>query len=424
VAFTACQKATFTFDSGLPGGLADISRFQDLNGGSADTTVFCTTETGENLCTRGTTVNPLDPSGIFTIPNPTQVIPFAGISGQACRTNIFNNTKRTGIKANGIDLWLVVDASQPFDTVRTAVGEAILKGFLENCELGVPLHISVIAAHAPDSIHSSAIGDVFYRHGNEDPTITIYPGMSNANFQDARDNILVKLQRDMHRAREELHSGANEMGLLGLRNALFRTENHPDRALVVIFASDENDPCMSDFNDTHDPDENEMYETYCRPSNITPDSVYAQLRQFAGERPLILSSVVFGPESTFPERANKNPGRGYLDIVERAGGTSVNLERASGQTEQEYIDRMALDLAAVTGHLTTRYSSHYAFYPVTDVSGLRLPLTSLRVVPNTKLYDVQVRVDNVPVGFKLDTVYNLVIPNRSGDVVRIDYCLQ
>lgn len=427
---TGCDRASYTQEpvSGLPGGLFTGRQFGDLNGGSPDTTVFCTDEQGQNLCTEGLNITPQDPSGVFQLPQPSQATFLQGLNGVACRTTVFNNTRRVGFrqntKLNGIDLWLIVDASQPFDEVRMAVGQAILDGFLGNCELGVPLYISVILTHTPDSPDSSARGDVFYTHGTEPATVVLYPGMTEGAFLIARDNVLVKLQSEVRRDRPELHSGANEMGLLALSNALRRATNHQDRALVLVFASDENDVCMRNQNDTDDPDENAMFDQFCAPNNISPGSVYAQLRQFAGDRPLAVSAVIHGPQTQFPRGANKNPGRGYSDIVDLAGGQAVELLPSPGQTETEYIARMARDLTRVSATLTTRNVQFFPYYPLVDTNGLRLTLSSVRRIPDSPRLDINVYVDGQPVSYKVDPMYSLIVPDRSGQSVRIDYCLQ
>ena len=206
-ALANCDTATFSHNTALPGGLLAAHPFQDLDGGSIDTAIICRRPDGTNICLEGNSFEESAINGLFDVPFPTSVGEHGtvGTNGVRCFYNTFDNTRRTTPTVSGIDLWLVVDTSQPFDEVRSAVGNAIVEGYWQNYRQQVPLYISVIAAHTPNSIHSSARGDVFYSHHGERSTVVFRPSMSQDDFNKAKREVLVKLQRDMHRDLSLIH---------------------------------------------------------------------------------------------------------------------------------------------------------------------------------------------------------------------------
>gem|GEM_PF-3464958 len=437
--FVACERAKFGSNSGLPplaqgnNGLSD-----DLDGGSEDTLVQCVdATTGENICL-DTEIESIPVGSTFYIPKPSKVYPLASTgAGYQCVGNDFTDTKRK-TKVAGIELWLVVDSSNSFDIERVAVAEAIVNGFREACRLGVPVRISVIAAHTPESPDSAlrldaggAKGTPFFSQGGESRVIVLYPNMSEAELEGAKNDLLVKLDSEMRRdpitqnyveqnPGSNGHSGADELGLLALRNTLKVATKRRDHALAVIMMSDENDICMSAFNNDQDGHENTMNKIYC--DDTTPQAVYTELRNFAGNRPLVVSSIVYSGNRPFVDGGPNDIGRGYLDLAHLAGGRSFELAHLPGEDRTAYIHRMAKDVAKVTGRMTRRFTQYHAHYPVFGFQGKSIPLSDIRVNPETNRLDMRVLVDGKNTDYSLDPRYNLVTPANSGDKVVIQYC--
>ena len=429
----ACTEATYKASEpqAAPRSQVPQQRPADADGGG-DATVPCNQPSG-NIC-RGN----VDWTKIQSLPinfTTDWPIPEVGtltqeIAGVNCFYNRYSNIIRN-FDARAVDLWLVVDASKSFDRERVEVGQAIVQGFVDATRMGVPVNVSVIAAHSPDSPDSTLLSSsVFYRHGSEPATVVLQPGMSASALNQATNDLLAKLDSNMRMDpwrrihASGLHSGADEMGLLALSNAMKRVPSNPENALTIMFLSDENDVCMGpQFNDSHDPDENQMYNQYC--DGVTPTSIYQQIRNYAGDRPTIVTSVVYSGTVAIPAEANNTVGRGYMDVTSLAGGKLFELPPVGASSD--YLRQMAIEASHVTAGMTGRYARTYPHYPVYNLNGQPIDLSSIRVLSSGVLdMKVVATINGVRewVGYQSDPVYNLVTPDNVGEGIEIRYCLK
>ncbi len=366
-----------------------------------------------------------------------------------CMTNNYRNATQNPI--DGVHVWLVVDSSESFDDERLAVANAVTSGFLSSLQRQVPVTISVIVGHAPTSSYagfrSSAPAvnpEVFYRHSSEPISIRLLPTMSSAQFQTARNQLLSKVGASMQESPISLakrnrgsvdgmswelagpHSGSDELGLRNLFDAMSRTSIPANNAFVVLFLSDENDVCTpfvdgSRYVYSHR-DEEEMFYRYC--SGINVDSVFSRIVQFVGSRPFVLGALVYTGQAPIPSGIQHSVGKGYTNVVARAGRSGVMVDLASRNVIglQTVADRLVSGAATVTNESVGLHNQ----FPIFDQNKQRLNLSQVATfnLGGSERFNMQVYVDGIQVGYTLDTMNSLIRPSRLGVNVEIRFCIK
>lgn len=378
--------------------------------------------------------------------------------GNGCYTNVCHDTRRNPIK--GVDVWLVVDSSRSFDDERVAVGKALAEGFIRDLVEEVPVNISVIAGHAPSGPYGGVASSaphmnpgVFYRHGSEPVTVTI---RNTSEIASKKNQLLTKLRESMRespisrakRARRSVevlpgqwegwslagpHSGSDELGLRNFLDAI----NGRNRAYVprnngwvVLFMSDENDACTPFTENgyyvySHPTDESEMRRWYC--SGVNTSKVYAEAVRFAGARPFALGAMVYRNSRTIPSNAHAQAsiGKGYLELVAKAGGNGVSVDLASAVDSwslDSTADRVVGELARITNKsvgVHTKYGIQSNYFDK------RLSLN--RVATKNGVIDLQVYVDGKrsKSRYTIDSKNSLIQLSEPGErEVRINFCLK
>ncbi len=443
----ACSRASFeatdtTVRQNTPQPDNPTNPFDNPNSGDP---FDCTNNNSAACDTDDTGFNPYLPPLNFTPPQ-CEVTP---ISGSVCFSSRFANATQNSI--DGVQVWLVVDSSESFDDERLAVANAVTSGFLASLRRQVPVTISVIVGHAPSSAYrgfrSSAPSvnpEIFYRHSSEPVSITLLPNMSASQAQAAKNQLLSKVGANMQESPISLakrdrgsvdgmswelggpHSGSDELGLRNLYDAMARTSLSANNAWVVLFLSDENDVCTPFVENgryvySHR-DEEEMFYRYC--SGINIDSVFSRIVNYAGSRPFALGALVYTGQAAIPSGIQHSVGKGYTNVVARAGRSGIMVDLASRSVIglQTVADRLVQGAANVTNESVGLHSQ----FPIYDQNKQRLNISQLATFNpgDGDRVDLQVFVDGVQVGYTLDTVNSLVRPSRLGANVELRYCLK
>lgn len=386
-----------------------------------------------------------------TVPNLTFTPPQCDITviSDQCYRNIYRNATKNSI--DGVNVWLVVDSSESFDDERLAVAKAVTAGFLTSLRRQVPVTISVIVGHAPSSAYRgypsyapAMNAEIFYRHSSEPVSITLRPGMSSSQVRSLESQLLSKVGANMQESPISLakrdratldgmswalggpHSGSDELGLRNFYDAMARARIPANNALVVLFMSDENDVCTpfvsgNQYVYSHR-DEEEMFYRYCRGINV--DSVYSRLISYVGDRPFVLGALVYTGQAPIPSGVQHSVGKGYTNLVARAGRSGVMVDLASRNVYglQTVADRLIQGAVSATNESVGLHTQ----FPIYDSNRRRLNLSEVATYnPGTgPRLDMQVFVDGVQVNYSIDTVNSLVRPSRLGTQVEIRFCVK
>ncbi|OFZ70287.1 MAG: hypothetical protein A3K03_01820 [Bdellovibrionales bacterium RIFOXYD1_FULL_44_7] len=177
-----------------------------------------------------------------------------------------------------------------------------------------------------------------------------------------------------------------------------------DAALAVVFVSDENDICAQypeGVTRVYDPDRLELgaYRRDC--AGVTPVGVLDAIKRVQGDRPYVISGIVYNNHATYPRDGENEYGYGYLDLISLAHGLSVDM--ALGNYSQ--------GLAAIGEMVTKKIQLQTEF---------SLSQTDIDVST------IEVFVDGLPSQYSYAADTNrlyLQDPGRPGSVVEISYCL-
>lgn len=388
-------------------------------------------------------------------------------NGEKCFINNYDNTTKPDI--TGVQVWLVVDSSRSFDEERRAVAVAMANSFITTLIKKVPVTVSVIAGHAPSSSwngHRSFAPDVnnfeiFYRRASEPTSITFIPGMSMAQAQALGAQLLSKVDANMqesplslakrdrgtidgfHWELGDAHSGSDELGLRNFMAAMDLTIHPQNNAFVVLFLSDENDICtpfderISDkLNVSHEidgktyyfshRDEIEMIEdgfddvgkNFC--NGVSIDAAYSLAMNYANDNPLMIGALVYTGQSV-PSGIQHTIGRGYMELVARAGrqGVMVDLAARNFSDLQSAANKLITRLAGITNESQNFHTQ----FPIYTSAEARVALGTVDVKPSGDL-NIEVLVDGKPTGYDTDAKYSLIKPCDLGSSVEIRFCLK
>ena len=227
-----------------------------------------------------------------------------------------------------LDLVFVVDTSGSIREERTEIADGI-ESFINELPADVDYQIGVMQAHSSVSDQSG----VLFSHNS--PVVL-------KSSELTKTEIRSHLRNTMYNTDPTDYAGdGGEQMLYSLNKAI--TENasaiksqgffREDSALAVVMVSDENDICAlgsypHGVTPVYDPEKKEYpaFERDC--ADISPESVVQNLRTLQGDRPLLVSSIVYTGEGYIPNRGENEIGYGLIEAANVANGVVVDL--ASG----------------------------------------------------------------------------------------------
>lgn len=226
------------------------------------------------------------------------------------------------IMTKKIDLLFVLDTSGSLIEERKSIGDGI-EAFLQALPPDVDAQIAVLLAHV-----GTWSGKLYTR--NSTPAVLKTSDYTNSQLRSI-------LRDRMERAATENESDGGEAGLYSLNQAL-QTEKlarartagffREEAALAVVFVADENDICAripQGVSTVKDPEKKEgpAFQKYC--NDVTPESVVRELKSLQGDRPLVVSGIVYNQSSLFPNSGENEIAWGYLEAIQSANGIAVDL---------------------------------------------------------------------------------------------------
>ena len=300
-----------------------------------------------------------------------------------------------------VDLLFVLDTSGSLDAERQQIGQGV-DAFLAALPVDVDAHIGVVLGHV------GARSGQLYRRNNASPLV-----LKTSDW--SREQIRSELS---HRMRYTAGEGASDGGeaLLYSYHQLLEPANvararneglfRDEAALVVVFVTDENDICArypEGITPVPDPERKEesAFRRYC--ADVTPESVLEKTQLFMAGKPVVLSGIIYHPQSQIPRGAENEIGYGILELVEQSSGALIDLAGGNFHIGLEQIGSLAVKKLQLK----------------TD-----FVLTSSNIDPNT--FDV--RVDNQSVAFAYnEALARLSLTDYAGienSEVFIAYCEQ
>ncbi|MCB9091398.1 MAG: hypothetical protein H6621_09820 [Halobacteriovoraceae bacterium] len=303
-----------------------------------------------------------------------------------------------------LDIIIVPDTSTSLKEERGDIASGF-DFFLKTIPESVDYRIGVILAHSGKSPKS---GRLFQRN--------IEPFVLDSQLMTTQETIDALYEKIKSPAGDGFSDGG-EMGLYSLGTAL--DENlieiqdqglfREDAALLVVFVADEQDICFEypeHIQPVIDPQKKEekAKAKFCYDENnnltVSPQIVLDKIKSVKGSKPLVLGAVIYNNQETMPINGENEIGYGYKEIVELAGGITVDL--ASG----DYGDGLER-----LGNLAT------ASIEAKNIFNLK--------ISNVDKDSIQVTVDGLNVGYSYLSDMNQIQLDEERDplsVARIEYC--
>jgi hypothetical protein len=290
------------------------------------------------------------------------------------------------------DVLFVLDTSFSLRHERQKISDQA-QALLDTFPSDSNYRIGVLLAHGSKSAHS---GRLFTSKKNE-PTVL-------SSESHTADEIKDGLSKKFKYVRKDHFADGGEEGVFSLNQAL-EGENlvynqsqgffRAKAALAVVFISDENDIC-TEYNNSFI--ERRAFRRDC--ADISTAGTWQKLTNLRNPHSVYVSAIVYNNEATLPTDSSNDMGHGYLELVQLAGGISVDL--ASPDFHQGLTD---------IGNLTVS--------TIQLMSQFRL--NHDQIDPAT----VSVRVDGQPeTGYRLSG--NIVILENAGNPdskIDVNYCL-
>ncbi|MCB0415726.1 MAG: hypothetical protein KDD50_15410 [Bdellovibrionales bacterium] len=273
---------------------------------------------------------------------------------------------------NKLDLLFVVDTSGSLDTERRDIATGI-DSFIAALPSYIDYRIAVLLAHGPNSIYSGK----FY---SKDIGFEVLKS-DELSLTDIRN----KLSRTMYYTRSDNDTDGGEVGLYSLNRAITINldENkakgffRDDSALAVIFVADENDICAlgsypAGVTPVFDSDRKEpaAYNKYC--TDINPDNILSQLKTIQNGDPLLLAGILYTDPETVPSGGENEIGYGYLELINKNNGLSIDLANGDYDTSMQQIGYMTVKRL----NLITEFNLEYS--PI-DQSSIKVLVDRTRV---------------------------------------------
>lgn len=282
-----------------------------------------------------------------TSPDPVVVPPTIPPTAAGCYRDTYTIPEQD--ISRKVDVIIVPDTSGSIAKERSAVADGI-EAFLDAIPGEVDLRVGVILAHATTSSHSG----VLYKKGSE-------PRVLDNQLQNI-GQIKTDLRKKMASPAADGASDGGELGMLSLLNSLSE-ENYAsiqaqglyreDAALVVIFVADEQDICAEypeGVVPVYDPEKAEpkAYGKFCVKNVggqdirlVSPSVVLENLQALRGDTPLVVSGVIYNNTATMPLDGENEIGYGYKELIDLAGGVSVDLANGEYGEGLKKIGRLA-----------------------------------------------------------------------------------
>jgi RHS repeat-associated protein len=241
-----------------------------------------------------------------------------------------------------LDILLVPDTSSSIKEERANIARGF-HNLLNSLPPDVDYNIGVLLAHGPNS---NVVGKLYKK--NNEPTV-----LKSEDLE--IEQIKTYLDLKIHKPKEDGASDGGEMGMYALLESL-KPENlnliksqglfRSDAALAVVFIADEQDICAK-FPDGVTPvvdkqnGERKMFVKHCIEEvvrwqdvnigsseytyKITPELVHTKLTEVYGSNRLVVGGVIYNENSILPVGNEDEIGYGYKEIIELAGGISIDL---------------------------------------------------------------------------------------------------
>lgn len=222
------------------------------------------------------------------------------------------------------DILFITDTSGSLDSERGQIANQ-LDSFVMELPQTLDFRIAVMPAHGSKSSYA---GKLYQK--TDLPLILDSTKISIATM---RSHLMMTLKG----MPGDDYSDGGEEGLYSLNRALepdsiakLKTQGflRDNASLAVIFISDENDICYrypSSVIRVPDPEKREIPAFKLDCGNVTPESVYAKLKNYMGSRPLLVSGIVYSNPTTIPKSGENEMGYGYLDIISLNKGVVADL---------------------------------------------------------------------------------------------------
>ncbi|MFK8138086.1 MAG: hypothetical protein AB8E15_06990 [Bdellovibrionales bacterium] len=240
-----------------------------------------------------------------------------------------------------VDLLFMLDTSGSINGERQQIGEGV-DAFLAALPQDVDANIAVSMGH----IGNTWTGKL-YRKKSDRPYVFKSSEMSTADIKD-------QLGYRMRYTKSEGLSDGGEAGLYSLDQMLNAEKlqdvkdlgfMRDDAALVVVFVADENAICArypEGVTRVYDSNRKELpaFDNYCE--NVTPESVLQKLKLTMGDKPFVVSGILYNQFSTVPNGGENEIGYGYIEMIEQANGAQVDLSGGRFHIGLEQIANLAV----------------------------------------------------------------------------------
>ncbi len=317
--------------------------------------------------------------------------------GGECRTDFYGISEDEIVRK--LDILIVPDTSGSIKKEREAIASG-LDHFVQTLPSEIDFRIGVMLAHGSRSVHHSRL----------------YKKSSGPLVLDSEIHSLPEiksfLKDRMQNPVTDNYSDGGEMGLFSLFHSLsgekleeIKREGlmRDDAALAIIFVTDEQDICFDyppHIQGVVDPNGSEISSKARDCSGISANSVWNKLKKTIGDRPVVVGGIVYNNIYTIPFSGENELGHGILDMIELAGGLSVDLANGSYRQGLTNLGRLA------SAKLIPESRFNLQLSPILESS-------------------IQVEVGGISADFTFDTNLNqveLVHPRDPFALTKVSYC--
>ncbi len=303
--------------------------------------------------------------------------------------------------ASDVDILFVTDTSGSLDQERAAIADGI-DAFVAELPAQTSYRVGVMLAHGDNSTWSGKL----YRRSSSNAYVLNSDTMTSAQIRTQLRNNLTGSATDWSTDGGEAGLYSLSYGLTGPRLQSIKQQGflRDEAALAVVFISDENDICArypAGVQRVFDPEYLELpaFTQYC--GNVTHESTVNLVKSVKGDKPVLISGIVYSDRDHVPSGGENEYGWGYMDAIQYALGIAVNM--ANGHFDQ--------GLASI-GQLVSR-----SLTLITEITLAR---------PEIDPASIHVYVDGVESTFQyqsLTNVVRLLQPGHAQSIVDVNYCL-
>lgn len=303
-----------------------------------------------------------------------------------------------------IDLLFVTDTSGSLANERQSVADGI-ESFINEFPIDIDLRVAVMPAHGSRGSHSGKL-----TKAHNEPFVL--------DLQDLGTDYLKKyLSEKLYNPPTDRFSDGGEEGLYSLSRSLDNGMSdaikahgfyRPDAALAVVFISDENDICAR-YEDSssrvYDPEHLELPAFLRDCADVTPESTLEKLKNFKGDRPLLVAGIHYVPGSYVPALGENEAGYGYIEMIQAANGIVINM--ADG--------KIAEGLGVIGSLASSKLNLKTEFNLGHDATTIDPSSISVSVDDES--------IETFQYNSDLNEVQLLEYAGRAGSSVKVNYCL-